>query len=456
MEVTLAECPICCDSFTKQLRKPVSCTRCQFTCCAVCFKQHCLSGTDIMCMNTECRALFSEDFVYKTLSSSFVKGEYRNKRKDTLLDREKSMMEETMPVIQAMTEKSEALERQKEIQAEMNRLIQEQKGIVRRCDRIISGQEEVAVVDVENRTRKPYLSKCPTTGCLGFLNTQYNCDLCKKSTCSKCFETKEEGHECDPDNIKTAEMLRKDTKGCPKCGEMIHKSWGCDQMYCTTCHTVFSWNTGKITTGIVHNPHYFQYMRQREAGIERNPNDIPCGGRPNWNSLKRVVKVCYPTVSPSNLGKLTLEVQRLFLFAGELRDIHIQAIQGPELFRQNLKNRILYMKKELDEEKFKTSIIRQDITSIRNREVLQVYTTLAVLIEDQLRNFMDCTTSTTFTEILDECHRIVQYINDIFHNLSKVFKMALPKVEYPILKQTNYVYLNRSSVLTIKKNGTKA
>ena len=85
-----------------------------------------------------------------------------------------------MPVIQAMAEKSEALERQKEIQAEMNRLIQEQKAIVRRCDRIISGQEEVA--RVENSARKPYLSKCPTTGCLGFLNTQYKCDLCKKSS----------------------------------------------------------------------------------------------------------------------------------------------------------------------------------------------------------------------------------------------------------------------------------
>ena len=39
----------------------------------------------------------------------------------------------------------------------------------------------------------------------------------------------------------------------------------------------FDWRSGRIETGRVHNPHYFEFKkRSREHG------DIPCGGRPTF------------------------------------------------------------------------------------------------------------------------------------------------------------------------------
>ena len=102
--------------------------------------------------------------------------------------------------------------------------------------------------------------------------------------CSKCFQPKDEGHECDEDMVKTAELLRKDTKSCPNCSEMIHKIEGCNQMFCTNCGTGFDWKTLRIVTGIIHNPHYFEYQ-SKNGGRPRSIGDIPCGGLPNMPQI---------------------------------------------------------------------------------------------------------------------------------------------------------------------------
>lgn len=66
---------------------------------------------------------------------------------------------------------------------------------------------------------------------------------------------------------------------------------GCDQMWCTSCHTPFSWINGTaITTRQVHNPHYFEWLQSRNGGdIVRNPLDIPCGGLMDSYRLKRAL-----------------------------------------------------------------------------------------------------------------------------------------------------------------------
>jgi hypothetical protein len=99
---------------------------------------------------------------------------------------------------------------------------------------------------------------CPTSGCCGFVDTLWKCGMCDTEVCKDCHVIKaSDDHTCNPDDMATAAAVAAETKPCPKCAAAISKVSGCDQMWCTLCHTTFSWKTGKVETSVIHNPHYF-------------------------------------------------------------------------------------------------------------------------------------------------------------------------------------------------------
>jgi len=108
-----------------------------------------------------------------------------------------------------------------------------------------------------------------------------------KKTRKTRFDPKAHGHVCNPDSIATVKLLKRTTQNCPKCATPITRSEGCDQMWCTQCQTAFSWKTGEIVTGRVHNPHFYEWQREnsKDGTIPREIGDVPCGGMPNYYSL---------------------------------------------------------------------------------------------------------------------------------------------------------------------------
>ena len=115
-----------------------------------------------------------------------------------------------------------------------------------------------------------FTMKCPASGCEGFVGLDWVCGLCAASVCKGCQEIHGES-TCDPDKVASVKALRKEAKPCPKCAALISKIDGCDQMWCTQCHTAFSWRTGQEETH-VHNPHYYQWRRQN-GGLAPVPAD---------------------------------------------------------------------------------------------------------------------------------------------------------------------------------------
>ena len=94
------------------------------------------------------------------------------------------------------------------------------------------------------------------------------------------------------DDVATAKLLAKETKSCPQCAIPIFKISGCDQMWCTECQTPFSWKTGQKVSGVIHNPHFYQWQRQQNSGnAPRRPGTrYDCGGLPWVRTIRHILK----------------------------------------------------------------------------------------------------------------------------------------------------------------------
>ena len=120
-----------------------------------------------------------------------------------------------------------------------------------------------------------FICPCPVENCRGLVRTSdKSCAACNSTICGMCREAAIEMHICDRDKVKTVNLLKKETKPCPKCTVAIMKSSGCDQMFCTNCAVPFSWNTGEIIRkGFFHNPYALEWMDRTGKRIQLGQND---------------------------------------------------------------------------------------------------------------------------------------------------------------------------------------
>lgn len=63
----------------------------------------------------------------------------------------------------------------------------------------------------------------------------------------------------------------------------------CDQMWCVECKTAFSWSKGTVETGVVHNPHYYQWMRQNGGDVNGGANQHNDRCRDDFYLTARVI-----------------------------------------------------------------------------------------------------------------------------------------------------------------------
>jgi hypothetical protein len=264
-------CLICAEGFNTKKFKPVTCEFCEFTACSTCCQRYVVDQEISTCMNNDCKKEWTRKFVVNTFTNTWVSKDWKNMNAKVAVDKEKALFPATMGVVAERKAKEAAEAEIIIIGKQIDTLINLRKTL----ERQVSNGGIVANKIVSNGR------KCPDSECRGYLSTQWKCGLCEKWACPECHvikgDRRDTEHTCDPDTLATAKLLDKDTKPCPKCSTPIHKIEGCDQMWCTQCHTGFSWRRGTIENRI-HNPHYYEWQRQNGGGrAPRNVGDLECG-----------------------------------------------------------------------------------------------------------------------------------------------------------------------------------
>lgn len=423
------DCPVCCET----MKKNVTCTFCDYTACYKCFSKFMIECTvQPRCINPKCDKPWTRKALVDAFGQYFVTHKYKEKRENVLFDLEKALLPETLPYATREKKFRELRREENKIQNHIRQEYEILRGVqipIEESDveNYISKRREIKMKihslneDLEGiHIRRTYVQnktidvkssslfvKCPFDGCRGYVSSNMKCEMCSSKLCRKCHAIGE--HECKQEDIDTVKALFSNTKNCPSCKVLIYKIEGCDQMYCTQCHTAFSWRTGEIVHGRIHNPHYYEYMR-RNGFQQREIGDIPCGGLP---SLRRIVEMY-------TYRSVVYDIHRLCT--------HVQAVEihNDDAIHDNRNLRIGYLLGDLSLENFKHEIQKKEKSVQKKREISTILNTFIVVSSDIFRRIME--TRSDEESIKNEFNSIRLYTNELLRDVSRVFGCVVPQI----------------------------
>ena len=394
----MASCNICCEKFNNSRNTEVKCLHCEISACRACCQTYIVDQTKAKCMNNDCYPEWSRKFLVQNFTKSFVNNDWKKVREKVLLDGEKALLPATQGIVEQRKQRAQLLAEVKEVDRLILALNTRRHDLVQASNRVMGGGGRGPLAE-----RRQFIRACPKDDCRGFLSSQWKCGTCATWSCPECHEVKGETqdtpHTCDPNNVETAKLLAQDTKSCPKCATGIFKIEGCDQMWCTQCHTAFSWRTGRIETHI-HNPHFYEWQRRNNNGqAPRNNGDIPCGGVELDYRMSQVInqalrrKLFEPPTTGGESLDTTVFIRRVEQLVQSV--LHLREVQLPtyvvDHVENNLELRVAYLMNEITEEEFKVKAQRANKQHQKKREmgdIIRLYVQTATDILSRLNEYV--------------------------------------------------------------------
>jgi hypothetical protein len=340
-----------------------------------------------------CRRAWPRSVIDTLLLRGWLDGEYKKHRENILVDRERSRL----PAAQIIIEQQKEADAREPIRAKLADELASLR--VATYAKELELQTEINHIhalrhgrpfgDKKEEERRVFTMPCPAADCRGFLSSAYKCGVCDIYACPHCREIKgahDAEHTCNSDTVATVAKLKKECRNCPDCGTNIFRIEGCAQMFCTNCKTPFDWNSGKkITNGAIHNPHYFEYLRQVNGNVmPRAPGDIPCGA--NLPTAFRFERGIRPYNSReysfededgiTKSGRITPDFN--YLYTAIMTITHIQHIEIPattngQEMTDNSEYNVRFLRGELDEARWKQLLQMKEKRRMKRDEMRQIY-----------------------------------------------------------------------------------
>jgi hypothetical protein len=218
-------------------------------------------------------------------------------------------------------------------------------------------------------------------------------------------------------------------------------------MYCTNCHTAFHWRTGELITRDIHNPHYFEYMRQREERMRQQGHTNNNNNNNNNNNQNRplcqgeqgrIRTLAYQLVSQIKRelhARGWNDMERRF--DGICRaTLHMVLQQVPlyriDLERGNEQLRVQFLRGYLSEAVLKKKLQQRHKDHEKRTEILNILTTFCDSVVDILEHLhtqlsasplvLTATARAPFEAILNEVDVLTEFCNDALRKVSEMYQ----------------------------------
>jgi hypothetical protein len=200
----------------------------------------------------------------------------------------------------------------------------------------------------------------------------------------------------------------------------------CDQMWCTSCMTQFSWSKGNIIDGHNHNPHYYQWIRERNNGtVPRTPGDgAPfCGNNnlPDYHTLRAMVESRGDQFP--DLGEAHRQIR------------HIQYIVMPRYpaaggVLDNSDLRVSYLSGEISQVVMRSQLQMRIKRGEKNTEIHQVLDMFVNTISDIFRSYFVCSLDVTENSLCDQATALRTYANRQLESIAKRYNNGTPRIHW--------------------------
>lgn len=417
-------CPICVEQYTTKVRKRIKCPYCDQECCMECFTRY-LKDPDsnseaATCMG--CNTALSLDFIVAETTKKF-ESEFRQVRTAKELSKEMSLLPASQHLVANELEKqkvrtsiNEAIETERQLKIQLYNLRTAKTNLYRELNVLQNKKDEPAV-------RSVFVKHCVVRDCRGFLSSAWKCGTCETYACSDCHQVKasrdDPDHECQQDDLDTVAALADGTKPCPTCGTLISYVSGCSQMWCPGCNGTFNWTTGKAVTGVIHNPHYFEYLRMKGSVIPRQPGDNPCRGG------------CLPDLAVIEviLHQRNMNFPNLMECYRSIRHIEWDTMpRYPATVNQadNSDLRLDFLMKRISDEQMRHLLQVRLKKREKNHEVNQVLAMYVATMTDLFATYVNGTLDVKNRSVYAQAHAIRAYVNQELSKIGTRYKNVVP------------------------------
>ena len=200
------------------------------------------------------------------------------------------------------------------------------------------------------------------------------------------------------------------------------------QMWCVQCNVAFSWRTGQpVTSGIIHNPHYYEWLRRTRGEVPPNPGDVPCGGLPGAYDTEDVFRRNKGLPGAADNIRVLRNLHRVVRHVAAIdmprlrMDAHQDARQdgGAANPNTNADLRLQYLLHNIDQAEWKRKLQQREKRRERAFADMQVYEMFIAAATDCFRAMVNGTQ--TMQQTVDELAHIQKFANDSLEGIGKRF-----------------------------------